>query len=64
MSKELEHSAGLRVGPHRESHEPSLKGDLFIQGQTGFLEWNGTNGIGEDWNMDDNDVLVAADSPP
>jgi hypothetical protein len=51
-------SAG-RVGPHRESHEPRLDATKFLTGGVtpveGFLEWNGTAGIGEKWGMDGND---------
>lgn len=52
---------GFRVGPHRESHEPRLLATKFLpDGVTpaqGFLAWNGTQGIGEHWNMLHNDVL-------
>lgn len=53
MSDEL---AG-KVGPHRESHEPRLDATKFSLGAvSGFLTWNGTQGIGEHWNMLHNDV--------
>jgi hypothetical protein len=49
-----------RVGPHRESHEERLLAHLFLaDGVTpieGYLEWNGTQNIGEHWGMDGNDV--------
>lgn len=56
------------VGPHRESHEPSLVADLFIDlwkvldpdkhapapdKATGYREWDGTHNI-VDWGMDCN----------
>lgn len=46
-----------RVGPHRESHEPRLKAEMFsnITPVTGYLEWDGTTGIGAEWGMDSND---------
>ena len=49
-----------KVGPHRESHEPRLDATKFLVGVTpvqGFLEWNGTAGIGERWGMLGNDVF-------
>jgi hypothetical protein len=49
-----------RVGPHKESHEPRLKARDFLVGVTpvqGFLEWDGTKGIGERWGMLGNDVF-------
>ena len=50
----------FRVGPHRESHEPRLLATNFlapgIAPVEGFLQWNGTQGIGENWNMLHNDV--------
>jgi hypothetical protein len=49
-----------RVGPHRESHEPRLLAHtLLAPGVTpvsGFLDWNGAGGIGEQWGMDGNDI--------
>lgn len=49
-----------RVGPHRESHEPRLLASKFladgVQPVEGFLEWNGTEKIGERWGMLGNDV--------
>jgi hypothetical protein len=49
-----------RVGPHRESHEPRLLAHNFLaDGITpteGFLEWDGTAGVGEKWGMDGNDI--------
>jgi hypothetical protein len=56
------------IGPHRESHEPSLLAHLFIDlwkvldpdkhaaapdPNTGYREWDGTHGI-VDWRMDCN----------
>jgi outer membrane biosynthesis protein TonB len=43
-----------RRGGFRESHEPRLDASLFVQGQTGFIQWDGTNGIRQ-WGMDFND---------
>lgn len=49
-----------RVGPHRESHEPRLLASKFVSDGLvpvqGYLEWDGTTGVGEDWGMDGNDV--------
>jgi hypothetical protein len=60
MSDKIVATAG-KVGPHRESHEPRLKAhDFLIDGVVpvkGFLEWNGTAGIGERWGMLGNDVF-------
>ena len=57
-----------RIGPHRESHEPSLQAHDFINlwkahdtaslppakdPETGYREWDGTHGI-TDWGMDCN----------
>src|ERR1035438_6408922 len=44
-----------KVGPHRESHEPRLLASKFLSLSPGYLEWNGTTGIGEQWGMDFND---------
>jgi hypothetical protein len=51
------------IGPHKESHEPSLHADLFydplkIQARpvnllSGYRDWDGTHGI-TDWGMDCN----------
>jgi hypothetical protein len=57
MTDEVIELAG-RVGPHRESHEPRLLAHNFLaDGITpveGFLEWNGTQNIGEKWGIDGN----------
>lgn len=45
-----------RVGPHRESHEPRLDATKFLSmPSSGFVEWDGTVGIGENFGMDFND---------
>ena len=58
MTDEFFGPAGL-VGPHRESHEPRLLATrLVAEGVTpvsGFLQWNGTGGVGEKFGMDGND---------
>jgi hypothetical protein len=61
-----ERTPGL-IGPHQESHEPSLLADNFINfwldldkpappkdALTGYREWDGSHGI-TDWGMDGND---------
>ena len=52
--------AELKVGPHRESHEPRLLATKFLTGGVeplqGFLQWDGTAPMGERWNMLHNDV--------
>ena len=49
------------VGPHRESHEPRLAAHaLLADGVTpvsGFVEWTGTEVLGEDWGMDHNEEV-------
>src|ERR1035438_5107547 len=50
-----------RVGPHRESHEPRLLAHTLLSDGvspvSGYLEWDGTTGVGENWGMDSNDVF-------
>lgn len=45
-----------RFGSLRESHEPRLKARDFLVASptTGYLEWDGSVGIGEQWGMDHN----------
>jgi hypothetical protein len=45
-----------KIGPHRESHEPRLLATNFVSMPSGFLEWDGTAGIGAEWGMNNNDV--------
>jgi hypothetical protein len=49
----------VRVGPHRESHEPRLDASKFLLDaapESGFIAWNGTEKIGTKWQMLGNDV--------
>ena len=43
------------IGPHRESHEPSLLAHNFVEVEAAptYVEWDGTHGI-TDWGMDCN----------
>ena len=45
----------MRVGPHRESHEPRLSAEKFVTLASGFIDGDVTGGI-TDFGMDNNDV--------
>ncbi len=49
------------VGPHRESHEPRLAAhQMLVDGVvpvSGYVEWENTDVLGENWGMDHNDEV-------